>query len=195
MRYLVILFLAAMLCMPANLVEKAQAHPHVFIDSSLVLKFDEQGLAYLDVVWTFDEMSSDMFLIDLDTNADGALTTDEWAAQKNDIASYLGENSFFVHVVVNKKQIQLSEITNFVATYEAGILRYAMRLPLRIADDAGTTAMQVAIFDPSYYTDFYTALEAVTVSGKKSLELSIDDAPELAFYQGQVIPTAVTFEF
>lgn len=189
------LFLFFALCTACIAPQTAKAHPHVFVDSSLKLNFKKTTLTSIDVVWTFDEMSSDMFLIDLDTNADGALTTAEWVKQRSDIEGYLREQSFFVHVTCNGKRIALTEIKNFTATFSGGILKYAMTLPLGITPKATTQRIQIAIFDPSYYTDFYTALEAVSVSGKKNMPLSIDDAPELAFYQGQIIPTAVTFEF
>ncbi|OBQ54832.1 DUF1007 family protein [Halodesulfovibrio spirochaetisodalis] len=189
------LFLLAAFCTACIVPQTAKAHPHVFVDSSLKLNFTNNTLTSIDVVWTFDEMSSDMFLIDLDTNADGALTTAEWVKQRPDIEGYLGEQSFFVHVTCNGKRITLEKIKNFTATFSGGILKYAMTLPVNIAKKTDRQKVQIAIFDPSYYTDFYTALEAVSVSGKKNMPLSIDDAPELAFYQGQIIPTAVTFEF
>lgn len=147
------------------------------------------------MVWTFDDMSSDMFLIDLDTNADGALTQSEWNEQRPDIESYLAEHSFYVHILLNDQIIPLRKVENFVATFENRKLKYSMKLPVSILKKAKTQKIQIAIFDSSYYTDFYTALEAVSVNGKKDLQVSIDDAPELAFYQGQIIPTAVTFEF
>lgn len=173
----------------------AQAHPHVFIDSSLNLHFEDNCLKSIDVIWTFDDMSSDMFLIDLDTNADGALTQAEWNKQRPDIESYLAEHSFFVHVLLNDKKMSLTKVSNFVATFEKGTLKYKMNIPLAVAKKSTVQQMQIAIFDPSYYSDFYTALDVVAVDGKKDLQLSIDEAPELAFYQGQIIPTAVTFEF
>lgn len=173
----------------------AQAHPHVFIDSSLRLNFSKNTLKCIDVVWTFDDMSSDMFLIDLDTNGDGTLTQKEWEEQRQEIEEYLAEQSFFVHVILDGKLINLQKLENFVAVFENRTLKYKMTIPMNLAGSNSSQKMQIAIFDPTYYTDFYTAIEAVTVTGKKDLKLSIDDAPELAFYQGQIIPTAVTFEF
>lgn len=183
------------LCFSIFIPRIAQAHPHVFIDSALKLCFEKNALATMDVVWTFDEMSSDLFLIDLDTNADGTLTEAEWKKQRSDIQSYLSEQNFFVHVTLDGKRIRFAKITNFTATFADGILTYKMTIPVDIAKKAAPQKMQIAIFDPSYYTDFYTALEAVSVDGNKNIQLSIDDAPELAFYQGQIIPTAVTLEF
>ncbi|SIN89304.1 DUF1007 family protein [Halodesulfovibrio marinisediminis] len=173
----------------------AQAHPHVFIDSSLTLHFEGDSLQSIDMVWTFDDMSSDMFLIDLDTNADGALTKAEWNKQRPDIESYLAEHSFYVHVLLNGQVIPIKTVNNFVATFENKTLKYSMSIPVALTKKDKAQEVQIAIFDPSYYTDFYTALEAVSVKGKQDLKIFIDDAPELAFFQGQIIPTAVTFEF
>ncbi len=195
MRTALSLLLILCLCSMVLTPRVAKAHPHVFIDSSLNLHFEDNCLKSIDVVWTFDDMSSDMFLIDLDTNADGALTQAEWNKQRPDIESYLAEQSFFIHIMLNGEKITLKKITNFVATFEKGTLKYKMNIPLAVAKKDSAQKMQIAIFDPSYYSDFYTALEAVAVDGRKDLKLTIDDAPELAFYQGQIIPAAVTFEF
>lgn len=196
MRTAFILFLICCMSATGMFPKKAQAHPHVFVDASLKLAFDKTGLQHLDVVWAFDEMASDMFIADLDTNGDGELTKDEWEAQQPDIKGYLGEQNFFVHVVVNSQKLQLTKLTKFIAHVdEKNNLTYTMRIPLNIANTAGAEKVQIAIYDPTYYTDFYTALDAVSVRGRDDISLSIDDAPELAFYQGQIIPTAVTFEF
>ena len=195
MRTTISLLIIFCLCFSISVPHVAQAHPHVFVDSALKLRFKKNDLTAIDVIWTFDEMSSDMFLIDLDTNADGTLSKAEWKKQRPDIEGYLSEQSFFVHVTLDGKRIHFAKLNTFTASFADGILTYKMTIPVGIAQKAAPQKMQIAIFDPSYYTDFYTALEAVSVNGNTNLQLSIDDAPELAFYQGQIIPTAVTFEF
>lgn len=196
MRTALILFLTCCISAASLFPQKAQAHPHVFVDASLKLNFDSEGLQYLDVVWAFDEMSSDIFIADLDTDGDGVLTQKEWKAQQTDIEGFLGEQSFFVHIIVNGQKLQLDKLAKFIAQVDKERnLSYSMRIPLRVTSTANVRKMQIAIYDPSYYTDFYTALDAVSVTGRNDIPLSIDDAPELAFYQGQIIPTAVTLEF
>lgn len=196
MRTAFILFLICCVSVVGMFPKKTQAHPHVFVDASLNLAFDNTGLQYLDVVWDFDEMSSDLFIMDLDTDGDGILTKEEWKAQRTDIEGYLREQNFFVHVVVNGQKLQLTKVVKFIAQVDnEKMLSYSMRIPLNIKDTTGAEKVQIAIYDPSYYTDFYTALDAVSVAGRNDISLFIDDAPDLAFYQGQIIPTAVTFEF
>ncbi|SHJ38831.1 ABC-type uncharacterized transport system, substrate-binding protein [Halodesulfovibrio aestuarii] len=195
MKTALFLLLTVCLCCTTFTPRTAHAHPHVFIDSSLTLHFEGNSLNSINVVWTFDDMSSDMFLSDLDTNADGTLTQAEWNKQRPDIQGYLAEHSFFVHVTLNGQKLPLTTVTNFIATFENGTLTYKMDIPLIVSQKATAQKVQIAIFDPSYYSDFYTPLESITVTGKNDLQISIDDAPELAFYQGQIIPTAVTFEF
>lgn len=173
----------------------AHAHPHVFVDAALGLNFDAKGLASLDVTWVFDEMASQLFLEDLDTDADGVLEQSEWDSKKDAIADVLREQSFFVHVVANSERLHLTQIRNFQAKFDSGVLTYTMRLPLSIPDTPAQDAVQISVFDPSYYTDFYTPVESVSVAGKKGLSVSSQDAPDLAFYMGQVIPVAITFAF
>ena len=193
MKKCLLILLIMSLCTGIVIPRKATAHPHVFIDTDVTIHSTADGVSSLDVVWTFDTMSSDMFLVDLDTNADGTLSPEEWAAQRADIEGYLAEQSFYVHVIVGGERVFLQNVSEFVAKYENGVLTYSMKLPLSVKA-SGNTKVQVAIFDPTYYTDFYTPLDAVRVEGASNMELTIDDAPELAFYQGQIIPAAITFE-
>lgn len=60
----------------------AAAHPHVFVDATLTLRFDAEGrLAELSTTWTYDEFYT-LYAIEameMDADGDGVLTGDELA--------------------------------------------------------------------------------------------------------------------
>lgn len=68
--------ISAILCLPSL----AQAHPHIFVDTSLRIMTDEQGLAIgVEVTWVYDELYSLLILEDmgLDSDYDGILSPRE----------------------------------------------------------------------------------------------------------------------
>ncbi|MFV0348540.1 MAG: DUF1007 family protein [Halodesulfovibrio sp.] len=172
---------------------RGQAHPHVFVDATVDFVFEESGLVGMKVHWTFDSMASSQYLTDLDINGDGKLTPEEWASQRDDIAVFLAEERFFLHVAVNGKSVFIPAINDFVATYENGKLEYSFYAPLSVQNGSDVI---VAVFDPSYYTDFQIAEESFRFSGRsEGVSHTLDDAPELAFYEGQIIPLAARVHF
>ncbi|WBF65957.1 DUF1007 family protein [Desulfovibrio subterraneus] len=173
--------------------DRGFAHPHVFVDATVDFVFENGGLAGMKVHWTFDPMASSQYLTDLDINGDGTLTAEEWASQRDDIAVFLAEERFFLHVAVNGQSVFIPSIRDFVATFENGKLEYSFFAPL--AAENGSDVI-VAVFDPSYYTDFQIAEESFRFSGRsEGISYTLDDAPELAFYEGQIIPLAARVHF
>lgn len=173
---------------------KALAHPHIFVDNYLEMVFDPNGLVGVQVRWAFDAMSSSQYITDLDTNGDGKLTAEEWKEQREDIAGFLGEEKFFIYAMVNGKKVTVPVIKDFIATFEKGVLEYTFFAPLVVPK--GNATVIVSVYDPTYYTDFQTVDEHIKFTGAPDgLHHSLDDAPELAFYNGQVIPLAERIQF
>lgn len=171
----------------------AGAHPHVFVDNSLELVFDAAGLTGVKVRWVFDALSSSQYLMDLDTNGDGTLTREEWIAQRNDISGFLAEEGYYLHVAANGRKIAIPSVTDFMATVEDGMLVYSFFAPLRVPRGV---SMQLAVYDPSYYTDFLTEESEIRFDkAPAGLQHALADAPELAFYSGQIIPLALRLQF
>ena len=52
-------------------------HPHVFIDNSISIVFDEHGLAGFGIEWAFDEMFSAMIIHNYDRNKNGKFEAGE----------------------------------------------------------------------------------------------------------------------
>ncbi len=69
--------LVAFACLAAA---EATAHPHVWIDARVEVKFQEEGqIRALDVTWTFDEIYSLFAVEGLDSNEDGNFESSELA--------------------------------------------------------------------------------------------------------------------
>ncbi|MFV0421980.1 DUF1007 family protein [Oleidesulfovibrio sp.] len=170
--------------------QNALAHPHVFVESLIDIEAKDGRIVALRETWSFDEMSSVLFLGDLDLNQDGKLSEDEWNSLKGDISSYLHEEGFYTHIHVAGQTYGAAKVNDFVATFKDGMLRYTFTIPLNLPVPEGET-VKIAIYDPTYYTAFFFEKEHVSVNGEKSDAVSMNEAPELAYYYGQIVPYAI----
>ncbi|WP_027182500.1 DUF1007 family protein [Oleidesulfovibrio alaskensis] len=180
-------------CCAAFVPQQAVAHPHVFVEALVQLEIENGRLKALHETWSFDEMSSALFLGDLDLNQDGALTPDEWEKLKADITGYLHEEGFYTHIYAGGKTAGVTRVEHFTATFSDGMLRYSFTVPLDLPAAAGEV-VKVALYDPTYYTAFFFDERHVTVKGADKARVVLQEAPELAYYYGQIVPYAIELE-
>ena len=171
----------------------ASAHPHVFVDCTLTFVVDAKGLAGFREEWSFDEMFSATILDDVDANHDGKLSKPEVAALKTGYFDNLVNFGYFSHLFVNGAAVPVKKVSDFSASVAGGKVRYGFFVPCPVPVDASTT-IALSVFDESYYSDLYVPTEAIHVqnSGRLHVVHDVGPARELAFYNGQVVPDAVT---
>jgi len=63
--------------------DTAFSHPHVFIQNTLRIVFDQEGLAGVQARWVFDEFFSSMIADEFDRNHNKILEQSEICAAKN----------------------------------------------------------------------------------------------------------------
>ncbi|MBW7957044.1 MAG: DUF1007 family protein [Deltaproteobacteria bacterium] len=81
------------------LAPSAWSHPHMSIDNSVTAVFDANGLAGFRLEWTFDEMSSSIFILDFDVNKNGRLEKSEIAALEKGAFSNLKNFEYFTNIL------------------------------------------------------------------------------------------------
>ena len=142
----------------------AQAHPHVFIDAGMELRFDEAGrVAALRIVWVYDDLTSLMILTDrgFDPDGDGVLTPEETARLSGfDMAwdpGFAGD-SYLRH---GDAAVALSGPSDWTAEVRDGriITTHLRRLPEPLAP--GALPVVVQVYDPGYYTAYPNAADPV----------------------------------
>lgn len=195
MTVLVLTALAGVLLLQAP---RAGAHPHVFVESSLTLVFDDQGLAGFRERWLLDEMFTAFLVGDFDTNADGAFDPDETAALKAGAFDNLREFQYFTHILIDGNPFEIPEATDFsVEMSSDGRAIYTFFIPCPIPADADPKSVTIAIFDDTYYCDVLLVKEAIGAQHHEpfSLKPDLKDLPELTYYFDQVIPKGLVFTF
>jgi ABC-type uncharacterized transport system substrate-binding protein len=120
------------------------AHPHVFVDV-----YPKINANTIDVKWVFDQMSSNMLLMDFDTNHDGVLNQKESDYLNKETFSYLKEFNYYTYPIISKnKKITNSKLLYFRATAKNGILIYNFKLTLP------KKFKKIEFYDSELYTAF-----------------------------------------
>lgn len=141
--------LAALACLPP--VEVA-AHPHVWIDAKVEVKFEDTGQARgLNVAWTFDEIYSLFAVEGLDSNEDGNLEPSELAPLVQNSLKELKSWSYFTYARSAEGQVNYGEPERFEARYVDGFLTFQFELPFAAALDLSQAELVFKLYDPTYY--------------------------------------------
>jgi ABC-type uncharacterized transport system substrate-binding protein len=152
-----------LMAMGIGAASPAMAHPHVFMQTDLVVLRDAAGQAVsLQVTWTYDPFFSLVLITErgLDPDADGVLTPEEVTAlQGFDMAwepGFPGDTYAFA----GETAVALSGPRDGVARYEGGQI-----ISTHIRDLAAPVAglLVVKNYDPTYYTEY--TIQSVMAEG------------------------------
>jgi ABC-type uncharacterized transport system substrate-binding protein len=153
------LALAAVLLVDAGLLpEETGAHPHVFIESAVTVHFGNEGPAFLEIRWEFDELFSSTLLATFDNDHSGTFSLEESRRiERKDFAG-LKYFQYFVDLSIDGHPVAEVTARDFLATAAQGRVRYGFTVPLA---GAGATrgVITLNVVDP---TLFYAVSHART---------------------------------
>ena len=134
--------------------EPAQAHPHVFVDTTIGLVIDDADrLEALTVTWRFDAFHT-LYILSFDgitPTRDGGLTP---AAQVELALAYTDwQRGFdgFTKLTVEGEAISLNKPTGVAAALRDGQLEISFTRALPAPLELKTVTAEIAAYDPSYY--------------------------------------------
>jgi len=155
------------------LVNGLSAHPHLFIESSLIIHFDEKGLAGIEETWVFDEMFSASVIDDQDKNQDGKFDEAETAVIKEEAFDNLKDFDYFTYIRINGEPFAPEYVKGFKPSIEKDKLVYNFYVPCHVSASVANKKIEVSIFDTSYFT-------AVTMLDEKPALQGTPDAFEVS---------------
>ena len=180
--------LAALLAMPTL---SALAHPHVFIDNRMTIRFDGDLLKGVSVTWNFDKMFSSMMLTDIPAQTDGSFTLKNAADLKAGAFDNLVNYHYFLVFQAGKKTIPI-RIQQFTPSVVGGTtLVYSFFVPLNIPVTEAEQTLRITVYDDTYYVAFSLMhLEDMTVEGAQdvSCRLSVEKTTVKPAWPGQYMP-------
>lgn len=168
-------FLTVCLCLAGS---AAWAHPHIFVDTGLTLRFDDQGrLGAVGVVWVYDELSSMLILgdLELDGDADGELTQDERQRLQQEGSAWPEDFDGDLYLSQAGQAIALSGPQEIIVDYRDGRLIETHLRPLATPLAPQPQPVAIKVYDPFYYT-FYDLAAAPKMIGRGDCEVRIERA-------------------
>lgn len=135
-------------------LSSASAHPHVWIDMTTALQFDDEGrVAAVEIRWTFDEFYS-AFAVEDAPKKNGTYDEALLAGLTSVNLENLAEYNYFLEVTTDGAPVKTVEARDGKSTWddETGRLTLAFTVPLaepRFATPASPVKFRV--YDPSYY--------------------------------------------
>ena len=139
-------------------VSPLEAHPHMWIDGTIGLRFDSNGLSAIEVLWLFDEFSSADMILLYDLDRDGKLSTHEVEQIRDEGFSHLRNRDYFMVAYQGKREVDIPDAEDFHASIRDGRLLYGFSLPLKMGFN-GLDGLVVGMFDFSYFVDFFSEPE------------------------------------
>ncbi len=99
------------------------AHPHCFID--VYPTMDKKSIT---IKWIFDEMSSQMLIMDFDKNHDGKINKKESQYIYKEAFKVLKEYDYYTYFLNNKKKISTPNAYDFHASIENFRFMYSFKI-------------------------------------------------------------------
>ena len=174
------------------------AHPHIFIDNTVTIVFDNNGLAGIQVKWIFDEMYSTAITHDFDENKDGTFSDTEIEKIKQEAFSNLEDYDYFTHIVINGKKFKVKYVKDFSAHLSENRVVYNFFIPCHVSAISSYKEIKISMYDITYYVSISLADEnPVRFKNTSHVDFTyrVFEDTKNAYYYGQVFPHAILLKF
>jgi ABC-type uncharacterized transport system substrate-binding protein len=174
------------------------AHPHIFIDNTVTIVFDEEGMAGIKLHWVFDEMYSNMLIYDYDTDQNKEFSAKELDILQNEAFENIAEYSYFTHININGKKFEKRYIEDFSASIENERVIYTFFVNCHVKAHTSDKKIEISVYDETYYTDIaLEGMKSIKTKGADKFDhtLRLKDDMDNSFYYGQAIPQVIILTF
>ena len=158
------------------------AHPHVWVTMKSAVVYGPDGaITGVRHAWTFDDMYSAFAVQGLESKTKGEFTTEELKPLAQVNVESLKEYDFFTFAKANGKNVAFVDPVDYHLDFNAkdSVLTLHFILPLKAP--LKTKALELDVFDPSYFVDFALAeKDPVTLEQAPSgCQLKLDKPQEM----------------
>lgn len=167
----------------------AHAHPHGWIDLSVRVIIDDQGMVSgLHQTWRMDPFYSLVVFEELQ-QVENATLEEGLDQLGKEIRDNLAVQHYLTEVTINGESQTLGEVSEYTAMERDGRLTFMFILPLETPQTLADSLLSYQVFDPTYYIEVVHEAEnnqpredALRLNGKSACELAIlpaDPDPEV----------------
>ena len=152
-------------------VSLAIAHPHVFVDATVKVLFDQNGFSAVKNHWVYDELYSMAMMTSGDKDGNGIISDEENQWFCDAIMEPLRKSNYYNFVQMETSFLRVQELKNFRATFKNNrlILDFEARFSASVKEDY--TMLVVAVSDPSNYIQITADMEKADVDGPDSIDI------------------------
>jgi ABC-type nickel/cobalt efflux system permease component RcnA/ABC-type uncharacterized transport system substrate-binding protein len=174
------------------------AHPHVFVECTITVVFDNQGLAGFHNHWVMDRMFSGNML----SSFAPGYNPDQLSLMPSDIKSIkkgafdsLSKFHYFQHIRIQNKKITDFTAQDFNAKATKKGLVYEFFIPCYVAADTDISKVKMSVFDDSFYTGMRISSFLISESDSLNITHTIGPMKSFAYYMGQITPKGIALQF
>ena len=146
------------------------AHPHCFIDINPTIDKDS-----ITINWVFDEMSSQMLIMDFDQNHDNIIDKKESAYIYKEAFKSLKEYDYYTYMYNGKKKLKTPTPTDFVAKIEN--LRFIYKFKMKLNKNIN----KIKFYDEEMFTA-YVIKEAFIKKGTTTKKITLKEMDNDYFF-------------
>lgn len=144
--------LAALVLLLIGLTSRiVEAHPHVWIDADVALRFQDRRIAALEVTWLFDEFFSQTAIEDFGKHRRGQLDGAELKSLVAQSSASLKNYSYFTYLQIGENRRRVGAVDDFTAEMKGKRLVYHFVVPVEPAVDPKQQSFGFLLYDETYY--------------------------------------------
>lgn len=149
----------------------AFAHPHVFVDATVVASFDKDGFVGLKNHWVFDEIYSVAMVTSVDDDKNEVISAAESDLLKQMILDPLARQNYYNYVALNANFLRTNGVRNFKASFvnRRLVLDFVVTFAVPVANDY--TMLVAVISDVSNYIQISADMENADVEAPDDLDV------------------------
>ncbi|MCK5785355.1 MAG: DUF1007 family protein [Candidatus Sabulitectum sp.] len=172
----------------AGLFACASAHPHMFIDTEMEVRLNQDMLVGIEITWYFDPMFTAAITADFDRNGNGQFSPGETGEVYANAFSNLHSSDYFTFLTIDDHTLSPGAIEEFSVFLDESTLVYSFFCPFNTPVPGGE--LRVAIYDRTYYCDIlYREGSPITLTGpgSENAEFEIQQNDDIAISYGGTV--------
>ncbi len=166
--------LTAIYCFAAFVLATTPAygHPHVFIDTSISVQFNDHGLSGFKVEWVFDAMFGSRLIADYDRDKNGRLDMAESAEIEQKAFSNVRKFNYFTYIYIGNKRHDIVTVSHFQTSVLDKTLQYTFFIPFERAWNEIDGNIWIGFFDKTNFCDFqFNAEKPFSISAPQNIDI------------------------
>ncbi|HAR63392.1 MAG: hypothetical protein DKM50_08845 [Candidatus Margulisiibacteriota bacterium] len=173
------------------------SHPHIFIESSVSVVMDKDGLLGIRTNWVFDEMFSSVIYEEYDKNKDKRFNAQETKLIQSTAFSNLKGYNYFSSISIDNKPFPVTYVKDFSVKPAGEKVVYQFFIPCSVKAIKEYKEVRLAMYDSTYYMDIRFSGKSAGVEnvGTYEVQQKMSENPKLAYWDGLMVPQEIVYKF